>query len=123
MDPTASTAAPEPSTPEAAPVDLPAHSTPTVHKQSTAVPYTSGQMMCDENLIAIGAEIASYIVGPMPAKDFLKLLPRNSRELPLFDKKPFVKLADLPTEIKMYDPFVRIPFSFLYPLDCIKISL
>ena len=61
-----------------------------------------------------------YIVGPMPAKDFLKLLPRSSRELPSFDKKPFMKLAEQPTENKLYDLFVRTPFSFLYPLDCIK---
>ena len=113
-DSNASTGAPGPSTPETAPVDLPIHSTPTVHKQSSAVPYTSGHVTRDETLMALGNEMVGYVVGPMPAKDFLELLPCNS-PLPSFRKKPFVKLADIRMEPKMYDPFVRIPFSFLYP--------
>ena len=112
-DSTASTSALEPSTPEMASVDLPIHSTPTVHKQSSAVPYTSGHITRDETLLALGNEMVGYVVGPMPAHDFLKLLPCNS-QLPSFDKKPFAKLAGLKSETKMYNPFVRIPFSFLY---------
>ena len=114
---TASTASgiPEPTTPDNAPVDLPSYLTPTVHKQSTAMPFTSGHIMRDETLIALGNEMIGYVVGPMPAKDFLELLPRNSRKSPTFRKKPFADLADQSTELQMYDPFVCIIFSFFYP--------
>lgn len=113
-DSAASTGIPEPTTPENAPVDLPLDSTPTVHKQSSAIPYTSGHVMRDETLIALGNEMVGYVVGPMPAKDFIKLLPRNSQKPPSFDKKLFAKVAKQSTEPKMYDPFVRILFSLLY---------
>ena len=114
---TASTASgiPEPTTPDNALVDLPSYLTPTVvtvHKQSTAMPFTSGHIMRDETLIALGNEMIGYVVGPMPAKYFLELLPRNSRKSPTFRKKPFADLADQSTEPQMYDPFVHIPFSF-----------
>ena len=59
--------------------------------------------------------MVGYIVGPMPAKDFLELLPHNSRKSPSFNKEPFAELVDQPTETRVYNPFVRIPFSFLYP--------
>ena len=99
-------------TPRNAPVDIPVDSTPTVHKQSTAIPYTSGHVMRDENL---GNEMVGYVVGPMPAKKFLKLLPRNNQKPNSFDEKPFAELVNLKTEVQMYDPFVRIPSSLLYP--------
>ena len=58
------------------------------------------------------------VVGPMPAKEFLKLLPapRNSEKRPTFDEEPFAKSVDQKTEPQMYNPFVRIPFSFLYQI-------
>ena len=114
-DSAASNGISEPTNPENDPVDLPTDSTPTIHKQSTAIPFTSGHVMRDETLIALGNQMVGYVVGPMPAKDFLELLPVNSLMSPSFNKKPFAKLADQSTEPKMYDPFVSIPFSFLYP--------
>lgn len=113
-DSTASTGIPEPTTPENAPIDLPTDSTPTVHKRSTAIPFTSGHVMRDETLITLGNEIVGYVVGPMPAKEFLELLPRNTEKLPSFNKKKklFANLAEQTTELQMYNPFVRIPFSF-----------
>ena len=99
------------------PDDLPTDTTPTNHKQSTTIPFTSGHVMRDETLIALGNEMVGYVVGPMPAKEFLKFLPAppNSQNSPSFNinsKKSFAILAEQSTEPKMYDPFVRIPFSF-----------
>jgi hypothetical protein len=76
--------------------------------------------MRDETLIALGNEMVGYVVGPMPAKHFLELLPRNSKKSPSFRKKPFADLAGQSTELQMYDPFVRIPFSFLYPYTALN---
>lgn len=63
--------------------------------------------------------MVGYVVGPMPGKE---LLPYNSKP-PLFKRNSFAKLADQPTEARMYDPFVRIPFSFLYSLTALNIFL
>ena len=69
--------------------------------------------MHDENLIALGNEMVDFVVG---AKDFLEFLPLDSRESPpSFSKTLIAKLASRKTEAQMYEPFVRIPFSFLYP--------
>jgi hypothetical protein len=84
-------------------------------KQSTALPYTSGHIIRDETLMALGDEMAGYVVGPMPPKDFLKFLPPNSRKLPSFNKGSFAKIKAQPTEVKIYDSFVRIPSSSPYP--------
>ena len=99
-------------TPETTPVDPSIHSTP---MQSTAIPYSSGHIIRDEDLVELGYEMVGYVVGPMPAKDFLTLLPHNSRKPPSFNKEPFVELVDQPMETKIYNPFVHIPFNFLYP--------
>ena len=116
---TASTGIPEPTTPENATIDLPTDSTPTVHKRSTAIPYSSTHIHHDDTLKALGDETVGYVVGPMPANEFLELLPCNTEKLPSFDKKKkllFAKLAEQTTEFQMYDPFVRtISFSFLNP--------
>ena len=84
------------------------HSTPTVHKQATTVSYSTGHVIRDETLIALGNEMVGYIVGPMPAREFLEFLPRNPRKAPSFRKKPFVNLASHKCEPAMYDPFVRM---------------
>ena len=74
-DSTASTGSTEaePATPETTPVVLPTHSTPTVYKQSSALPYTSGHVVRDETLIALGNEMVGRVVGPMPFKEILRL--------------------------------------------------
>ena len=122
-DSTASTGSPEPTTPENPPIDLPIDSTPTVHKQSSARPYSTGHVMRDESFIALGNEILGYIVGLMPAEEFLELLPPTSKPLPV-ETVPFTDLADKKVESQMYDPFVRIPFSFFFlSIDWIKYFL
>lgn len=112
-DPTASSGIPEPITPKKA-IGLPTESTPTQYKQSTALPFTSGHVMRDETLVALGNEMVGYAVGPMPAVEFLEFLPRSTEVMPSFDKKPLAILAEAKSESQMYNPFVRIPFSFLY---------
>ena len=66
-----------------------------------------------------------YVVGPMPAKDFLEFLPLDSDFLespPSFSKKLFAKLASRKTEAQMYEPFLRIPCSFL-SIDSLNLGL
>jgi len=124
-DSTGSTGIVEPTTLENAPVDIPVNSTPTVHKQSMAIPYTSGHVMRDENLITLGNEMVGHVVGPMPVIDFLELLPRNSQKSPPFGKKPFVKLLDESTEpkIKKINLFVRNTYSIQFLLSMPWIAL
>ena len=112
-DSTASTGSPEaaPTTPETAHVNLPIHSTPTVHKQSTYIPYTSGHVIRDETLIALGNEMVGYVVGPMPFTKFLDFLPRN-RGKPSFRKKSFAELGKQRKEATMYILFVWVPLFF-----------
>ena len=103
---------PEPITPHA-PIDLLTDSTSTVHKQFTARQWTTDHEYRDDSLIALGNEIVGHVVGPMPAKEFLELLPPTSESLSAEEKQ--FTLADKKSESQMYDPFVRIPFSLLYP--------
>ena len=126
-DPTASTGAPEPTTP-VAPVDLDiVNMTPTIHRRTTTLaPCTSNHLERDETLIALGQEIVGYVVGPMPADKFLDLLPSTRLRLPTVDTTPSSLKRKLPdkgllkdlaksnNENNMYDLFVRIPFSFLF---------
>ena len=95
-----------PTTPENANVDLPL-STPTVHKLSTTIPYTTGHIIRDESLIALGCEMIGYIVGPMPSEQFLDFMP-SKRGIPPFSRKPFKALANHKHEAAMYERFVRI---------------
>ena len=74
-------------------VDLPIMlSTPTAHELFTTIPSTTGHVMCDESLIALGYDIISYIVGPMPSTQFLEFLP-GKWGIPLRNK-PFKGLAN-----------------------------
>ena len=109
---TADTGIPEPITPHA-PIDLPTESTPRVHKRNTAKQWTTNHEVRDDSLIAIGNEIVGHVVGPMPANEFLELLPYTIKPLPA-ETKVFTNLADKTAEGEMYDPFVCIPFSLLY---------
>ena len=96
-----------PTTPETNNVDLPTMlSTPTVHKLSTTIPFTTGHVMRDESLIALGYEMIGYIVGPMPSTQFLEFLPAK-RGIPLRNN-PFKGLANHEHETAMYNPFVCI---------------
>jgi hypothetical protein len=113
---TESTGSPEAesTTPETACVDLPIHSTPTVQKRYTNIPFTSGHVMRDETLIALGNEMVGYVVGPMPAQKFLDFLPKspNSRKKPVFDEDPFLDSAKHKLEPQIYKPFVRVLLFF-----------
>ena len=67
------------------------------------------------------------VVGPMPAKEFLELLPPTSLSMPSesVEGEHFTNLAKFKTESKpqMYDPFVRILFILLCPWTGVKYSL
>jgi hypothetical protein len=113
-DPNASASIPQPTTPEEGPSDLPIHSTPMAHKLSTAMAVTSGALFRDDTLTALGNEMVGYVVGPMPADKFLKILPQPRKPAKKFNANPFAKLASQTKEAGVYEPFVRIPFSFLH---------
>ena len=76
-------------------------------------PWTTGHVMRDDSLIALGNQIVDCVVGLMPAEEFLELLPPTSKPLPV-EEKPFTNLADKKAESHMYNPFVRIPFGFFF---------
>ena len=92
-------------------------STPTIFKQSTAMPWSTCHLARNDSYIAHGNEMAGCVVGPMPAEEFLELLPPTSLELPKSSSadKLLMDLADMKTESQMYGTFVRISFSLLYP--------
>ena len=89
--------------------------TPVIFKQSTARPWTTDDATRDESLIALGKEMVGSIVGPMPAKEFLELLPPTSLTMPSESAEGEPNLTEVTKEAQMYRPFVRILFILLYP--------
>ena len=80
----------------------------------TNIAFASGHII-RESLIALGNEMVGYVVGPMPAKEFLDFLPCNPWKV---RKKLFAGLATQ-KEAAMYTPFVRVS-SFFSVHNCIE---
>lgn len=81
-------------------IDLPLHPTFMIYNQFTNIPFISGHMIHNENLIAVGNEMVGYVVGPMPAKISLDFLPCNPHKGPLFNKESHDSVIQLVTAMK-----------------------
>ena len=65
--------------------------------------------MRQDKFIALGSEMAGYVVGPMPTGKFLDFLPRiHDKKRRPFSSSLFAELAKQTRETEMYAPFVRV---------------
>jgi hypothetical protein len=108
-------------------VTLPlSHSTPLKIESSTICPFTTNQKFRIPARNAMGEEIRKFIVGPMPAQQFLddffplSKLP-DLKAIPTFTANLYDRTVTSRLEVSAYDHFVS-PFG-KHPLSLSQVSL
>src|SRR6267154_2070569 len=96
--------------PKCATVPLP-QSTPIKIDSSTTCPFTTNQKYCIPSCTVMAEEMAKFIVGPMPARDFLdQFFPTRKiwglSQVPLFKPGCYNDTLDAKCEIDVYRPFM-----------------
>ena len=104
-----------PATPPPSCAALP-HSTPVKIETSTTIPFTTNQKYRIDSRTVMGSEIKKYLVGPMPAQQFLddffpvhklsKLKVPN--KVPKFKSNCYSKTIKAKKEKNAYNPFVSL---------------
>jgi len=99
-------------TPKCATVPLP-QSTPIKLTTSTTCPFTTNQKFRIPSRTAMAEEIANFIVGPMPAQEFLDdFFPtqnlRGLSQVPLFEPGCYDATLSAQYEVDAYKPFVSL---------------
>lgn len=89
------------------------HSTPVKIETSTTCPFTTNQKYRIESRTAMGREIKKYLVGPMPAQQFLDdFFPVHKLssldDVPQFQSNCYSRTIRAKKEKKAYDPFVSL---------------
>jgi hypothetical protein len=100
-------------TPPNATVPLP-QSTPVKTTTSTTLPFTTNQKYRLESITAMAEEISKYLVGPMPAQQFLDdffpssnlSVDHDPSEVPQFMPGCYNKTVSARAEKQAYNPFV-----------------
>lgn len=99
-------------------------STPVKTTTATTLPFTTNQKYRHESITAMAEEISKYLVGPMPAQQFLDeffpssylCVDRDLSEGPYFSPGCYSKTVSATTEMQAYIPFVSFfktnPFHF-----------
>jgi hypothetical protein len=97
-------------TPPPATTLLPPHSTPIKIDSSMTLPFTTNQKYRIESCTAMAEEIRRYLVGPMPAQQFLDdFFPPNDLRLRKsfrFTPGCYNETLKAAMEIQAYEPFV-----------------
>lgn len=94
-----------------------AQSTPIKGGIATIEPFTTTHKFRIESCAALADEMSKYLVGPMPARQFLDdFLP--TEEIPdyhvsMFDPGCYDSTVNAENERLAYDPFVSVPLTLL----------
>lgn len=94
---------PKKPTPSYSPQDTPVH-----RRLSSRVPQTSTNLYHEPAFVEAAVEMTGKFWGPVPVEDFFnKLLDVNPPPLPAVNYNKLAAVANLTTEVEMYDPLVR----------------
>lgn len=90
---------------------VPSQSTPIKHGTSTLLKFTTNHRYRVKEMTDMGNEMKDYVVGPMPADEFLdEFLPLNaintSRRAQVYQQGCFKPVVSCEIETAAYEPFV-----------------
>ena len=90
---------------------VPLKSMPIKHGTSTLFRFTTNHKYRLKEMSDMGKEMSNYIVGPMPAPDFMdeffpKTSLQTSHQAKIFKQGCFADIVSCTSEVEAYNPFV-----------------